>query len=313
LKNIVRFIFISHDNRTSKEIRIPKVLIYVLSVLSVFLLLASIIVLYDYVSLLKSTGSSYRLSAENRELKEQIKIYKIKTQQINKRLEKIEIFRDKLKNIFGIPTKEETSNNDSKLQEELYNSYVNRYKKLNIPLVNDSILLQTIIDIDIHFLKNESLSNNLFLDFNLIDNKMLDDQRFASSTPSVAPASGIITSQYGPRISPYFGVPKMHEGLDIGAGIGTNVIATADGTVSEAENSTGFGKVVKIDHGYGIETLYAHNSQLLVNKGQVVQRGTLIAKSGNTGWSTGPHVHYEIRVNGIAIDPQYYILNDDIL
>ena len=313
MKNIVRFIFISHDNRTSTEIRIPKVLIYVLSVLSVFLLLASIIVLYDYVSLLKSTGSSYRLSAENRELKEQIKIYKIKTQQINKRLEKIEIFRDKLKNIFGIPTKEETSNNDSKLQEELYNSYVNRYKKLNIPLVNDSILLQTIIDIDIHFLKNESLSNNLFLDFNLIDNKMLDDQRFASSTPSVAPASGIITSQYGPRISPYFGVPKMHEGLDIGAGIGTNVIATADGTVSEAENSTGFGKVVKIDHGYGIETLYAHNSQLLVNKGQVVQRGTLIAKSGNTGWSTGPHVHYEIRVNGIAIDPQYYILNDDIL
>ena len=101
----------------------------------------------------------------------------------------------------------------------------------------------------------------------------------------------------------------MHEGLDIGASIGTPILAPADGTITFSGKKAGFGNFVQIDHGYGIESVYAHNSSNHVRKGDIVNRGQLIAKVGNTGNSTGPHLHYEIRVNGTPVDPFYYILD----
>ena len=101
----------------------------------------------------------------------------------------------------------------------------------------------------------------------------------------------------------------MHEGLDIGAKPGTPIIAPADGRVLYAGIKPGFGKFVHIDHGYGVETFYAHNKNLFVKKGNAVKRGRKIASVGSTGSSTGPHLHYEIRVNGTPIDPLYYILD----
>jgi murein DD-endopeptidase MepM/ murein hydrolase activator NlpD len=102
---------------------------------------------------------------------------------------------------------------------------------------------------------------------------------------------------------------KMHEGLDVGAPSGTAVHAPADGIVTFSGEKAGFGKFVQIDHGYGIETIYAHNSALTVRAGQKVKRGALLSAVGNTGHSTGPHLHYEVRVNGIAVDPLYFILD----
>ncbi len=100
----------------------------------------------------------------------------------------------------------------------------------------------------------------------------------------------------------------MHEGLDVGAPYGTSVHAPADGIVTFSGEKAGFGKFVQVDHGYGIETIYAHNQSLNVKAGQKVKRGNLLAAVGNTGHSTGPHLHYEVRVNGIAVDPLYFIL-----
>jgi len=96
----------------------------------------------------------------------------------------------------------------------------------------------------------------------------------------------------------------MHEGLDIAANIGTPVTATADGVVALVEYSPTYGKTVMIDHGYGYRTVFAHNSRTLVKAGQRVSRGDLIAKVGNTGRSTGSHLHYEIQLNGVPIDPR---------
>ena len=142
-----------------------------------------------------------------------------------------------------------------------------------------------------------------------LDQHLLDQDSFLKSTPTLLPTKGWITSYYGPRKSHYSGRIKMHEGLDIGAKPGTQIIAPADGIVTFSGKKPGFGYIVQIDHGYGVETIYAHASKLEVKKSQPVKRGMIIARVGNTGLSTGPHVHYEVRVNGTPVDPLYYVLD----
>lgn len=134
---------------------------------------------------------------------------------------------------------------------------------------------------------------------------LLNDQRsLSASTPEGWPIKGWLTSYFGMRKSPYTGRPKMHDGLDIAANTGTPIHVTADGVVARVETSSGYGKTVVVDHGYGYRTLYAHNSKNLVKRGQSVSRGDKIAEVGNTGRSTGPHVHYEILLNGVPVDPR---------
>lgn len=142
-----------------------------------------------------------------------------------------------------------------------------------------------------------------------LDQHLLDKESFLRSTPTLMPANGHLTSNYGPRMSPYAGRIKMHEGLDIGASTGTPIVAPADGVVTFSGAKPGFGNFVQIDHGYGVETIFGHASTVSVRKGQKVGRGDKIATVGNTGYSTGPHVHYEVRVNGTPVDPLYYVLN----
>lgn len=121
------------------------------------------------------------------------------------------------------------------------------------------------------------------------------------------PASSRITSQYGYRIHPVYKTKKFHSGIDIGAPYGVDILAAADGTVTLATTNGGYGKCVIINHGSGITTLYGHNSTLLVSVGNKVTKGQVIAKAGSTGVSTGPHLHFEVRVNGSTTDPMQYL------
>lgn len=136
----------------------------------------------------------------------------------------------------------------------------------------------------------------------------LNDQRSISAAkPSGWPTRGWITSGFGMRNSPFSGKRKMHEGLDIAARTGTPVVATADGIVSRAETAPGYGKLVVVDHGYGYRTYYAHNSRISVKVGERVRRGQKIAEVGSTGSSTGPHVHYEVRLNNVPLNPRKFL------
>lgn len=150
---------------------------------------------------------------------------------------------------------------------------------------------------------------NLELKVHELDQFLLDRISFLKSTPTLIPAKGWITSYYGPRISPTSGRLKMHEGIDIGANRGTPITAPADAIVVYAGKKPGFGNFVQLDHGYGIETAFAHAKKVLVKKGMKIKRGERIAAVGSTGYSTGPHVHYEVRVNGTPVDPLYFILD----
>jgi murein DD-endopeptidase MepM/ murein hydrolase activator NlpD len=136
----------------------------------------------------------------------------------------------------------------------------------------------------------------------------LNDQRsLLGSRPAGWPAKGWVTSDFGVRRDPFDGQRRMHEGLDIATRTGTPVVATAAGIVREVGTEPGYGKLVVIDHGYGFSTAYGHNSRLLVKVGQRIKRGDLIATAGNTGRSSGPHVHYEVRLNGVPVNPQKFL------
>ncbi|MCX5725626.1 MAG: M23 family metallopeptidase [Candidatus Saganbacteria bacterium] len=127
-------------------------------------------------------------------------------------------------------------------------------------------------------------------------------------TPSVWPAYGRVVSGFGYRVSPWRG---FHTGIDITCWYGSPIRAAAAGVITHAGWLGGYGIAVKIDHGYGVETLYGHNSRLEVSYGSRVRKGQIIAYSGSTGFSTGPHCHYEVRKSGNPINPWSY-LNLDV-
>ncbi len=133
-------------------------------------------------------------------------------------------------------------------------------------------------------------------------------RRIALRLPLTRPIPGAaITSRFGVRIDPFLGTPAMHTGIDFRAPRGYPARATADGTVTMAGYYGGYGKMVEVDHGNGITTRFGHLSQISVKVGQVVSKGTVLGRTGSTGRSTGPHLHYEVRVDGDAIDPLRYI------
>jgi murein DD-endopeptidase MepM/ murein hydrolase activator NlpD len=136
-----------------------------------------------------------------------------------------------------------------------------------------------------------------------------DDQRsLLASTPSIWPTRGWVTSDFGTRIDPYTAERKMHQGMDIATPHGQMVYTPSDGTVVFIGSEGGYGKVLVLDHGYGVKTRYGHLSEVNVHLGDRVKRGDKVASVGNTGRSTGPHLHYEVRVNGIPENPRKFIL-----
>ncbi|MFN2357333.1 MAG: peptidoglycan DD-metalloendopeptidase family protein [Desulfotignum sp.] len=148
-----------------------------------------------------------------------------------------------------------------------------------------------------------------FLDFDHLIKELEKKKNLLASTPSIKPVDGWITSGFGYRDSPFTGERVFHSGLDISNKPGTEIMATADGKISYAARKELLGNLVNIDHGYGRVTRYGHLEKILVKPGQRVKRGDIIGLMGNTGQSTGPHLHYEVRINGAPIDPLKYILN----
>lgn len=138
--------------------------------------------------------------------------------------------------------------------------------------------------------------------------ELLAYERRLDHTPSIWPVrSFFITSFFGNRFHPKFGYYKEHTGIDLQAGYRSTVCAAADGIIKFAGYRGGYGHTVVIDHGYGYETLYAHNSRILVHQGQSVKKNQKISLSGNSGTSTGPHLHYEVHINGHPVNPTAFL------
>lgn len=147
--------------------------------------------------------------------------------------------------------------------------------------------------------KRASLSN--------LREQLAERNKRLKATPTDWPTQGSVTSRFGWRRSPFGGGSDFHPGIDIANAVGTPVYATADGIVTSAGWYSGYGQYVEIEHGYGYATAYGHNSVIAVGVGQAVKRGDVVAYMGNTGYSTGSHLHYEVKVNGQAVDPAPFL------
>ena len=286
----------------------------------------------DYVNLLLQTNENKRLVVENEALKGQFNIVSSKMKTLEGNLERIKSFVTKLKLITNIkdsdrPIKLNMGPSHHKIQDRLTlneatkdRSPASQLLKIDAPfmeppplnhtqgeLIQESKDYATIsIQMD-HYLQETELREQEVL---ALYEDLIEHQSLLNATPSIQPARGWFSSHFGYRIDPFSKRPEMHRGLDIVAPIGTPIFAPAKGVVSYVGYDPGYGKLVTIDHGYGVKTRYAHNSKIFVELGQKVRRREIIASVGNTGRSTGPHLHYEVRVNGVPVNPKNYILND---
>ncbi len=142
-----------------------------------------------------------------------------------------------------------------------------------------------------------------------VEKRLSEQALVLSHTPVVAPVIGVITDGFGPRIDPVTHQPAFHDGLDISVAFGTVITAPADGVVTFADRDSGYGRLLKINHGYGYATMYGHLDRFLVKEGSRVTRGQAIGKVGMSGRTTGPHLHYEVWKDGEKQNPLYYILD----
>ncbi len=169
-------------------------------------------------------------------------------------------------------------------------------------------------DLQALFLEIENLERKFEFEkqnFTQINNALKQNKELYNSIPALKPCYGTITEHgFGMRKHPILGIRRMHEGIDIITDIGTNVYAPGDGIIDFVGIKGGLGLAVEIDHGFGYRTIFGHLSQSLVKVGTKIKRSQLIAKTGNSGLSTGPHLHYEVLHNGINLDPKQFLFDE---
>ncbi|MBW1781660.1 MAG: M23 family metallopeptidase [Deltaproteobacteria bacterium] len=183
------------------------------------------------------------------------------------------------------------------------------------PVLLDPKKTMAKVDRDLVRAMHKSLDNlNVDMDSSKEDKtglqKFLESQKILlASTPSIWPTKGWLSSRFGYRSSPFTGRKEFHKGIDISTRMGAPIVASADGVVSFTGWDRGYGRVVVIKHGYGLKTKYAHLKKALVKRGQHVKRGETIALVGKSGRTTGSHLHYEVHLNGVPVNPIRYVLN----
>ena len=287
-----------------KQFHVPAWAVRAALVVLPILLLISITLLLDYRFVANQVFENRELQAENRRLRQQVQLYQNRMESLEASLDRIENFSARLKMITNLMDRDNLS---AHLELPIPNASSNIVQ--NPPLSREDLAIRESVDKQFEKVSTQSLT----LEQNLHDlYELLSDQKsFLNALPTKKPADGYFSSGFGVRVSPFGdGGEKMHEGLDIANVVGTPIKAPAQATVLFSGRKSGYGQIVILDHGYGLETWYGHASRLLVKPGQLVHRGQTIALIGNQGHSTGPHVHYEVRVHGIPVDPLNYLLEN---
>ncbi len=161
----------------------------------------------------------------------------------------------------------------------------------------------------LYALKHTALTGaaSVGISLGLTRNSTTADWVRANSAPNLWPVEGRITASFGERIDPFNGEGAFHSGVDISAGVGVPVIAPADGVITFADFLGGYGRAIMVDHGHGISTRYGHLSSFAVTAGQYIHRGDTLGYVGQSGRSTGPHLHYEVRINDVPVNPYKYL------
>jgi len=291
---------------------IPSWLVKTLGIAGVFLGAVTLIMLLDYWYVMSQISENKELRVENRKLRQQVQVFESRIGSVEDTMERIKTFSMRLKVITNLEDRDKLIESLNENLPEANANIDSQYAQTQNPARNpeDIRLARAQASWDQRF--TELGQQASLLEQQLQDQYELlaDRKAFLNALPTRKPAVGYFTSGFGVRRSPYGGNEKMHEGLDIANYPGTAIRATAEGTVVYAGAKAGYGQTVILDHGYGLETWYAHNRKIVVRQGQRVRRGETISQLGNSGRSTGPHLHYEVRINGTPVDPLSYILEN---
>jgi len=274
-----------------------KIGLYLLS----FGALCTIFFLCDYIQVRKKTFELSQLRQQTQEQRYKIHFFASKIEDLEKQLSKLKDFDKRIRIIANLEKGQEITSfmgmggpSASDVREKL-------------KAEENEVGLAQQMRTDIERLESEATSQEESL--SELEKLLQSKKEMLVHTPSIWPVHGWVTSGFGFRTNPFTGLTQMHEGLDIANRIGTPVIAPADGIVSDTGKDSAYGNVIVISHGFGINSRFLHLSKILVSPGQRVRRGDKIAEVGSTGKSTGPHLHYEVRVNGIPVNPVRYIVN----
>ncbi|NRA44675.1 MAG: M23 family metallopeptidase [Oligoflexales bacterium] len=304
----------------TKQFSIPTLLIKLVSISILFVATMSGFFVLDYLDLRTMRGMHNELIAENQHLKGEAHILVTNLEDVKRSLRRIQDYTKKLNEIITLKvSKVSRKTGIGPLSAEEYSIQKNNpsiksepVNKSNIPLgINiDNLIFRPVID---ELADIEELSNDQAVELQQLLSTLSEKKSLLSSIPSISPVQGWITSGFGFRVSPFTGQKSFHKALDIASPVGTPIIAPADGVVIFAGAKAGFGNFIMVAHyGYGIVTRYGHNAQNMVQAGQKIKRGEQIATVGMTGRTTGPHLHYEIWVNGEAVNPKKFILDTSV-
>lgn len=288
-------IIVPHHKGQSKKISLTEKRVKIFMGVLSFVCILFIVFLVDYFTM-NVTRQKYRaLSDENARQKETIAQYKLAVNSLRKDIDNFQEYAKKLNVWAGLQSPE--------ILRELGVGSGGRDENQQVNPTNPTL--------DPGLKSAESIAEKAQgIDRNLNTlARILEDKAYQrATTPSINPAAGWQTSRFGKRKDPFTGLEEMHYGIDIAASQGSPIYATADGTVIKVRKERTGGNVVTINHGGGITTVYCHMSKFNVKVGQKVKRWDVIGFVGQTGKAIGPHVHYEVQINGRSVDPERYIL-----
>lgn len=296
---------LTNDISRPRQLKVPFRSLKIAGAVTAVFTLVLAFVLADYVRLRANHVETSGLKRENTDQKLVLRSFAAKINELEGSLAKLSLFDKKLRiiaNIEGDPRPAGQTEQvlglggDSMVDEELFATPGAKVNELVDKMRGDLLNLE-------HQAATQETS------FNELNQYLANKSVMLASTPSIWPAKGWVTSDFGSRISPFTGAPQHHSGIDIANRVGTPVVSPANGIVVKVGRDTSLGKAVVISHGYGIKTTYGHLSETFVKVGQRVERGARIAVMGNTGRSTGPHLHYAVTMNGISVNPEKYILD----
>ena len=285
----------------SRHLKIPKKTIKISLYLLGFVFLSIMFLFCDYIQVRKKTFELSRLRHETQTQKSQIHFFSGRIEDLERQLSKLKDFDKKIRILANLERGQESTAlmgmggpSPSDIRDRLKKERDDR-----------GLVQQMRADID--RLQSEAIHQEVSL--SEIEKQLQTKKEILIHTPSIWPTMGWVTSGFGFRTNPFTGLTQMHEGVDISNRVGTPVTAPADGIISDVGNDLVHGRIVVLSHGFGMTTRYSHLSKVLVKTGQKVKRGDRVAEVGMTGNTTGPHLHYEVRLNGIPVNPMRYVLN----
>jgi len=305
-KKFLTLFVLTNDASRTRQFRLPFRHLKIAGVVSGLFALVLALVLVDYARIKTDHIKYGSLWAENSDGKNALQSFASRIKELEGQLAKLSLFDKKIRIIANMEKEPMPAGHgdhqllgmggDSVVEEELFSNPGAKVEELVGKMRSDLMNLE-------HMASSQEESFAELKDYLAKRSVML------ASTPSILPAKGWVTSSYGSRVSPFTGTPQHHTGLDIANRVGTPVVASADGMVVQVGKEANLGRFVVISHGYGIKTTYGHLSETKVRAGQKVKRGVLIGEMGNTGRSTGPHLHYAVSVNGLNVNPEKYIVD----